>query len=760
MSQPFRAVIVTLVGIGAFAGPAFAQNDPPGRVARLAFTDGAVSFHDDQQSDWSRAAINTPLTSGDAVWTEPGARSEISLAGTRVRLDGGTELDMLALDDTQTRMQLAQGRIDIKTFTLDTNQPYQIVTPRGTITLAQQGDYYVEAGSTQDPTRIGVRSGAATIQDLNGHALAVRAGEVGEISGDAGTPQLRTVTTAPPPMPAYWAARDKTISYDTPQYVNADMTGYEDLNANGTWENDPTYGQVWTPRTVPAGWEPYRTGSWQYVKPWGWTWVDEQPWGFAPYHYGRWANRNNRWSWVPPERQTRPVYAPALVAFIGGVELSISLGQQSRSPVGWFPLAPREAYVPPYTTNRTYYQNVNRSDRVDAQMLDDRWTRAQSPQAVVTVTPANQQRYAMANQRFATVVTADDFVHSRPVARAAIKVAPEKIAAAPVAPVSAPPAPTQSVNAPHAATATPPNAAAPNGKPADPKTAAPKAAQPKPQTQAEIKAQASVPTAKAEVGGMTVLGKPAENDRPKAPGPKVAATTPTAPAAGTAAGRAPPAAPQGHATAPPLQPRTGAAPPKLDEKAPVKPGPNEAKAPMANDVKTPTAPSSATPAPAAASPQRAEPAKPEPAKPATATTTPAKPEPPKPEPPKAEPPKPATATATPAKPEPVKPEAAKPEPAKPAELARPTAPREAQPAHPEPQVAPRPEGRAQPQPEAAKPAEKGAAVTPPAPPHMAEPVTKPPAQVQARPEPPKMTPAEEAKAAEEKAAEEKKNEKK
>ena len=161
-----------------------AQGEPPGRVGRLAFTDGTVSFHDDEQSGWTPAVVNTPLTTGDGIWTEPNARSEISLAGTRIRMEGATQLDMLALDDTQTRLQLAQGRIDVKTFAMDTNQPYEIATPRGTIKLLQQGDYYVEAGSTEDPTRLGVRSGAAQIQALNGQVLAVRAGEVAEVMGD------------------------------------------------------------------------------------------------------------------------------------------------------------------------------------------------------------------------------------------------------------------------------------------------------------------------------------------------------------------------------------------------------------------------------------------------------------------------------------------------------------------------------------------------------------------------------------------------
>ncbi len=259
----------TLAATLAWSSVAQAQSEPPGRVGRLAFADGTVSLHDNEQSAWAPAVVNTPLSTGDSLWTEPNARSEISLAGTRIRMAGATELDMLAVDDTQTRLQVDQGRIDVKTQAMDPSQPYQIITPRGTISLLQQGDYYVEAGSTEDPTQIGVRAGAAQIQGLNGQVLAVRPGEVGELTGDAATPQLRTIHAAPPAPPAAWADRDRRVSYDQPpQYLTAGVTGYEDLNQYGTWVDDSSYGEVWIPRAVPSGWAPYRTGHWVYEQPW------------------------------------------------------------------------------------------------------------------------------------------------------------------------------------------------------------------------------------------------------------------------------------------------------------------------------------------------------------------------------------------------------------------------------------------------------------------------------------------------------------
>jgi hypothetical protein len=457
---------------------------------------------------------------------------------------------MSQIDDNQVRLQLAQGRVDVKTTTqMDGTQPYEIATPRGTITLQQQGDYYVEAGSQQDPTRLGVRAGAAQIQGLNGQTLAVRPGEVGEVYGDGTSMQLKTVRAAPPAPAASWAVRDKQVVYDQqPEYLPVGMTGYEDLNGYGDWVNDGSYGQVWVPRSTPAGWAPYRTGHWSYVKPWGWTWIDEQPWGFAPYHYGRWANSNNRWVWVPPQREQRPVYAPALVAFVGGLELAAQLGNQGRNsgPVGWFPLGPREAYVPPYSTNRDYYQRINRAARIQDRDLEDRWQRAQRREAYVA-----GQNSVLANQRFATVVPSQAFVRSQPVQRAAMKVTADQIAKAAVAPVSAPPAPTASIAGAAGAKTT--------AKPVDDKSS------PEAKGQAEARTKAGDGAAsKTAVGDMQTLARPEAEETEKkaaAPGPKIASTDSRAKM--TTGDKAVPRTAK--PATPPLQPRQGAAPPVLKE---------------------------------------------------------------------------------------------------------------------------------------------------------------------------------------------------
>ncbi len=152
------------------------------------------------------------------------------------------------------------------------------------------------------------------------------------------------------------------------RYVSREMDGYEDLDEYGSWADQPGYGQVWMPRSVSAGWAPYHDGHWAWIAPWGWTWVDDAPWGFAPYHYGRWASFGGRWGWVPGPYGVTPLYAPALVGWIGGgrggsgFSLSFSFG--NAAAVGWFPLGPREPYFPSYNVSSRYFGRVNSTNTV------------------------------------------------------------------------------------------------------------------------------------------------------------------------------------------------------------------------------------------------------------------------------------------------------------------------------------------------------------------------------------------------------------
>jgi hypothetical protein len=207
---------------------------------------------------------------------------------------------------------------------------------------------------------------------------------------------------------------------ESANYVSPEMTGYEDLDDYGRWQYVGGYGTVWVPSSVAADWAPYRNGHWAYVEPWGWTWVEDEPWGFAPFHYGRWAYAGNRWCWVPGPVAVRPVYAPALVAFVGGVGISVGGGPG----VGWFPLAPGEVYVPYYRGSRNYVERVNVTNTV---VNVTRVTNVYNERNVTNITYVNQRV-----NNGVTLVSRDTFVNARPVARNLGRFDARQLANAPV----------------------------------------------------------------------------------------------------------------------------------------------------------------------------------------------------------------------------------------------------------------------------------------------------------------------------------------
>ena len=191
------------------------------------------------------------------------------------------------------------------------------------------------------------------------------------------------------------------------------MPGYEDLDDTGDWQRTPEYGPVWVPRHVVAGWSPYRNGHWGWIEPWGWTWIDDAPWGFAPYHYGRWVYRGRGWAWVPGPVVARPVYAPALVVFVGGSTWNVSIGLGGG--VGWFPLGPNEVYVPVYRVSDRYVRRINNA-----------------PGSLTLADMANTRYRNRASPGGVTVVTRETFVGGRPVGRGLIVVPRNRLNSAPI----------------------------------------------------------------------------------------------------------------------------------------------------------------------------------------------------------------------------------------------------------------------------------------------------------------------------------------
>ncbi|MBI3711539.1 MAG: hypothetical protein HY253_01035 [Burkholderiales bacterium] len=276
------------------------QPEPPGRVARVGYAYGNISFADAGSNVWTSLQPNRPLSTGDSIMVPELGKAELQVGADSLRINANTRLSFVNLDDNNIQINLSLGSVVFRVRALQQRENIEINTPNLRFVIQEPGEY-----------RINVND------------------------------------------------------YDS------DMVGYQQLDEYGNWDTHVEYGAIWYPRGVSVGWAPYRDGHWVWVSPWGWTWVDRSPWGFAPYHYGRWTYVGHRWRSIPGrwEPHYHAVYAPALVAFVGfnrgGVHVGISVGndryQDFGPSVSWFPLGPGEVYRPYYHYSDHYLHNVNQN---------------------------------------------------------------------------------------------------------------------------------------------------------------------------------------------------------------------------------------------------------------------------------------------------------------------------------------------------------------------------------------------------------------
>jgi len=412
-------------GIAFLAFSGWAGADPPSRVARLGYISGAVSFSPAGEDIWVEAAINRPLTTGDRLWVDAGGRAELQIGGAVVRMTSDTGVSILNLDDRVAQLQLTQGSLNVRVRRLDSNQLFEVDTPNLAFTLRQPGTYRIEVDPEGSATTLLVRKGKGEVYG-QGAAYVVDASQPYRFTGTDLRADPYGDSRRLDDFDRWSNERDR--QYDdsvSARYVSQDVIGYQDLDAHGTWRVDATYGNVWTPSRVGADWAPYRDGHWSWIDPWGWTWVDDAPWGFAVSHYGRWANLRGTWGWVPGPVRSRAYYAPALVAFVGGANLQLSISSGNVGGVAWFPLAPREVYRPSYAVSRGYFENVNRSNTViNTTVINNHYNNTN----VTNVVYANRQ---VSGAIVAVPVTA--FVQSQRVSRSAVRVSQEMVTSAPVA---------------------------------------------------------------------------------------------------------------------------------------------------------------------------------------------------------------------------------------------------------------------------------------------------------------------------------------
>jgi hypothetical protein len=328
---------------------------PPLIAGRVAALEGDVSIwraEEDGGGQWDRAQINDVVTVGTGLETGTG-RVEVRVGPHALRLGAGSSGGFSQLDFGAKTFNLDRGVANIRLAAAQQGEAVTVLVGGVNLALAAPGRYRIDAFD-RAPLNVTVFEGQATARHASA-SVAISSGQALAMTQSNLSFGAATTTV----LDEWGLALDARYQpVQAARHVSPYMTGYEELDAYGDWFPDAAYGTVWAPRAVPVGWAPYRDGRWRWIAPWGWTWVDAAPWGYAPFHYGRWVTIGGRWCWWPGGFVARPVWAPALVGWVGGASVSVGVGGPV---VGWYPLAPWTRYRPHYRTSNTYVTVINQT---------------------------------------------------------------------------------------------------------------------------------------------------------------------------------------------------------------------------------------------------------------------------------------------------------------------------------------------------------------------------------------------------------------
>jgi hypothetical protein len=395
-------------------------DNPPARAARISYLKGKVSFQPAGHDQWSEATLNFTVTTGDRLYTDKDARAELEVGPYTARLSGSTDLTITNLNDQIMQLGLEQGTLRVSIYQLPSGNTVEVDTPNGALTFLQPGTYRADVEPSGDATLVSLNSGSLEVTGA-GVSQTLHAGQAIKLRGHD---SIQVLSVPPPRLDSFdkWSEdRDRRVSSSaSARYVSRGTPGYPDLDDYGRWEEVPEYGPLWYPTGVAVEWIPYRYGRWAWVGPWGWTWVEDEPWGFCPFHYGRWVHIGVAWGWLPGPYVAVPVYAPALVAFVGGPHFSVSIGVGGVGLAAWFPLGPGEPYFPWYHCRDDYLREVN-------------VTNIRNVTNITNITNINNVHYAYRTVA-TTAVPAHVFSGGQPVAHQAVRVTPQQLERAQVIP--------------------------------------------------------------------------------------------------------------------------------------------------------------------------------------------------------------------------------------------------------------------------------------------------------------------------------------
>jgi hypothetical protein len=176
--RPSALLVILVLFASALAPFAKAQDqdDPPGRVARLGYMEGSVSFQPAGENEWVQAVPNRPMTTGDKLWADRDSRAEIQLGSSTIDVAPNTGFSFLNLDDRTVQMEITAGAINLRVWHLDRDTNFEIDTPNQAFTVMEPGRYRVETSENGDYTVVTIREGSGESSG-NGQSYTLHAGQ-------------------------------------------------------------------------------------------------------------------------------------------------------------------------------------------------------------------------------------------------------------------------------------------------------------------------------------------------------------------------------------------------------------------------------------------------------------------------------------------------------------------------------------------------------------------------------------------------------
>lgn len=257
--DPFRTFLSRLLpvlALGLAAAAALAQSAPPAR-AGLTHIEGSVAFAPAGATEWSDVPARRAIARGDRLWTDKGGRAEVQLGSTAFHMDSETFFEIIALDRNSLQAGLNEGTLNARVRQRDGSDTIEITTPQLAFRAVQPGDFRIDVDPARGTTRVLVRSGAAMIYGAAGGSLRLHAGQQMAFSGR----DLRVASHSVPRDQGFdrWAAERNRIEDQAlaARHAPQAVMGHQQPGANGGMPN----------------WVPNQHGHWEWIAPWGWTWV-------------------------------------------------------------------------------------------------------------------------------------------------------------------------------------------------------------------------------------------------------------------------------------------------------------------------------------------------------------------------------------------------------------------------------------------------------------------------------------------------------